>query len=122
MKKILSFALAVLAVFGLTACGDKKTTENTTTDKAAPTDESVYNAALKDYEALIEAAKAETDLDKKYALYAKAEAYLLDQALFVPTTTYGGNFAITRIAPKTVPYVMWGVDSDKLGTMVITNE
>ena len=75
MKKILSFALAVLAVFGLTACGDKKTTEgNTTTDKPAPTDESVYNAALKDYEALIEAAKAETDLDKKYALYAKAEA------------------------------------------------
>ena len=123
MKKILSFALAVLAVFGLTACGDKKTTEgNTTTDKPAPTDESVYNAALKDYEALIEAAKAETDLDKKYALYAKAEAYLLDQALFVPTSTNGGSFAITRIAPKTVPYVMWGVDSDKLGTMVITNE
>ena len=31
MKKILSFALAVLAVFGLTACGDKKTTENVRT-------------------------------------------------------------------------------------------
>ena len=121
MKKILSLALVLFAAFGLTSCGDKKTT-TTEQNVTKPTDEEIYNIVLKDYEALIEAAKNEKDPDKRYALYAKAEAYLLDQALFAPTTTQGGNYAITRIAPKTVPYVMWGVNSDMLGKMVITNE
>ena len=78
----------------------------------------VYDRILSVYEPLIEAAKAEEDDDLRFVKYAKAEAALLDAALFVPTTTQGGTFAITRVAPHTVPFVNWGNDDDRLKGLV----
>ena len=39
-----------------------------------------------------------------------------------PNTTQGGAYTISRIAPRTVPYVQWGNDDDRLFGMVISDE
>jgi ABC-type oligopeptide transport system substrate-binding subunit len=86
-------------------------------------DSEVYDAVMGEYDALAAAAKAEQDDDLRYVKYAEAEAYLLGQAVFMPYSTRGGNFAITRVAPRTVPYAKWGNDDDRLkGLVAVTGE
>ena len=85
-------------------------------------DDEIYDAVLGDFTALMEAAEAAASIDERFILEAKAEAYLLDSAVMIPTTTQGGAYAITRIAYRTIPYANWGNDDDRWGTMVIANE
>ena len=85
-------------------------------------DEEIYNAVLSEYAELLAAAKAAETNDERFVLYAEAEAVLLDSATFIPTTTQNGAYTISRIAPRTVPYVQWGNDDDRLKGMVISNE
>ena len=85
-------------------------------------DDEIYDAVLGDFTALMEAAEAAESIDERFILEAKAEAYLLDSAVMIPTTTQGGAYAITRIAYRTIPYANWGNDDDRWGTMVIANE
>ena len=85
-------------------------------------DEEVYEAALGEYEAMLDAAAAAETNDERFVLYAQAEAYLLDSAVMIPTTTQNGAYTISRIAPRTVPYVQWGNDDDRLFGLVIADE
>ena len=85
-------------------------------------DDEIYEANLGEYEALCEAAKAAETNDERFVLYAQAEAYLLDSAVMQPNTTQGGAYTISRIAPRTVPYVQWGNDDDRLFGLVISDE
>ncbi|MBO4422047.1 MAG: peptide ABC transporter substrate-binding protein [Clostridia bacterium] len=85
-------------------------------------DEAIYNGALAEFESLRQAASKETDPDKRFVLYAQAEAALLDSAVMLPTTTQGGAYAITRIAPRTIPYVQWGNDDDRLHSLVVISD
>ena len=85
-------------------------------------EEEVYEAILGDYELLMAAAKAAETDDERFVLYAQAEAYLLDSAVMIPTTTQNGAYTISRIAPRTVPYVQWGNDDDRLKGLVISDE
>ena len=85
-------------------------------------DDEIYDAVLGDFTALMNAAEAAKSIDERFILEAKAEAYLLDSAVMIPTTTQGGAYAITRIAYRTIPYANWGNDDDRWGTMVIANE
>ena len=85
-------------------------------------DAEIYDAVLGAYEALLDEAEAEADLDTRYVKYAKAEAELLDSAVMIPTTTQGGAYAISRVAPHTMPYVQWGSDDDRMFGMVISDE
>lgn len=49
---------------------------------------------------LLQAAKAETsDTDRRYKLFAEAEALVIDEAIIVPNTTAGGAYAINRMRP-----------------------
>lgn len=82
-------------------------------------DGTVYDAVLGDYDSLAKAAKAEADDDLRYVKYAEAEATLLSKAVFMPYNTQGGNFAITRVAPRTIPFAKWGNDEDRLKSMVL---
>ena len=84
-------------------------------------DDEIYDAVLGDFTALMDAAEAAESIDERFILEAKAEAYLLDSAVMIPTTTQGGAYAITRIAYRTIPYANWGNDDDRWGTMVIAN-
>ena len=70
---------------------------------ATSTDAEYYDTVMGTYEdELILANKAST-ASEKYYHYAKAEAYLLDQALILPTTTRGGYERISKIAPGSAP-------------------
>ena len=85
-------------------------------------DDEIYEEVLGDFEALMNEAEAATSIDERFILEAKAEAYLLDSAVMIPNTTQGGAYQISRIGYRTIPYVNWGNDDDRWGTMVAATE
>ena len=100
-----------------------KTTEAPRPDAyVRASEEETYEAVLKEYSDLIDKAKAASSIDEKFVIFAKAEAVLLDSAVMIPTTTQGGAYTISRIAPHTVPYVQWGNDDDRVKGLVISDE
>ena len=84
------------------------------------TDQAIYDRALGRYAALLREAEAVSDVDERYVRMAMAEAELLDSAVMIPTTTQNGAYTISRIAPRTIPYVQWGNDDDRWFGMVIS--
>lgn len=68
-----------------------------------------------------EAASIVDDSDSRYSAYAKAEAYALHQAYFIPLSTSGGNYAISKIIPYTKPYSPYGLSGMKLKGMQISH-
>ena len=72
------------------------------------------------YEGLINAAKTElTDLAKRYELFAKAEAHLINEALVIPYAMGGGGFIASRLDPFTAPYAPFGVSELKFKGQII---
>lgn len=59
---------------------------------------------------------------EKYALEAIAEAKLLESAVMMPTQTEGGNYAISRLAPNTIAYSLWGNDDTRYHQALVTNQ
>lgn len=116
---------------------EAKPTEAATTDVTTPDtpaepeaeavyvradDEDVYESVLGGYINYSTAAKQAASIDERFMLFAQAEAYLLDSAVMIPTTTQGGAYTINRIAPRSVPYVQWGNDEDRLKGLIISDE
>ena len=116
MKKFLSMLLAMIMVLGVVGASAEAVTYE------RGDDEDIYEEVLGDFEGLMAAAEAAETIDERFVLEAQAEAYLLDSAVMIPTTTQGGAYTITRIAYRTVPYANWGNDDDRWGTMVAANE
>ncbi|MBR3299339.1 MAG: peptide ABC transporter substrate-binding protein [Clostridia bacterium] len=85
-------------------------------------DEDIYNMVLGQYEELMKKAAAGTTADEKFVLYAQAEAFLLSTGVMIPTTTQGGAYAITRVAPRSIPYANWGNDDDRIHSIVIATD
>lgn len=72
----------------------------------------IYEANLGEFKAALEVADKEiTDLSKRYALMAVAEAKLLEAGVFIPIKANGGAYAINRLASYTTSPVMWGTDN-----------
>ena len=85
-------------------------------------DEDVYEWALGEYAELLADAESEDNtVDERFVKMAKAEAALLDSAVMIPNTTQNGAYTISRVAPRTVPYVQWGNDDDRLKGIVISD-
>ena len=113
LKKLGILSAGVLAL-SLAACGE------VCPKYLRDSDYHIYDDVLGNYAKLYEEAAAESDDSERYVKYAIAEAALLDSATFMPTTTQGGNYAITRVAPRTIPYSFWGNDEDRLhGTVIV---
>ena len=115
MRKFLSLMLALILALSMVAV-------NALADYERAEDEDIYYEVLGDYDELMQAAKAAETNDERFVLYAQAEAYLLDSAVMQPNTTRGGAYTISRIAPRTIPYVQWGNDDDRLFGLVISDE
>ena len=62
------------------------------------------------------------DMDRRYKLYADAEAYALDQAYFIPLYASGGSYAISRIIPYTKSYSPYGLSSMKFKRMQLSEQ
>lgn len=121
MKKKNLLCLLSLSLL-VTGCGDNSNSNETAVTYKRGNDEAIYDVVFGEFSELANAAKEIADDDERFAVYAESEAALLDSAAFVPTTTQGGQYAISRVAPRTVPYVNWGNDSDRLGYAVVANE
>ena len=148
MKKLTVILLVLAVLLVAVSCGKKAATTTpaatttTTTTAAAPAaapaaeapkaakpdtyvrgdDEAIYGSVLGEYEALLDKAKAAATDSERFVIYAQAEAYLLDSAVMVPNTTQGGAYTISRIAPRTVPYVQWGNDDDRWKGTIISGD
>ncbi len=82
----------------------------------------VYDDVLGEFYAAYEAAKKETNESKKWAMMAIAEAKLLESGVMMPTTSNGGNYAITKVAPNTVTSTLWGNDSYRYHDVLVATE
>lgn len=126
----LAAVMSLSAVSLLTACGkkeDPKKEEDINPGEvedsiAQGADAAAYNAALSDFLTTYNDAKKATTLSERYAKMAIAEAKLLESAIMLPTKTRGGNYAISRVAPYTVDYSLWGNDYERFHQALIATE
>lgn len=139
-------AVALLSVVGCAGTPSSSTTSSSSSDTTSSSggtsssnsssqdidfndDDTIFEAALGEYQKALDAINPITgnteeyhNDSKRYVRLAQAEAKLLDSAVMLPTTTDGGSWAITRIAPNSVPSVQWGTDNDKLKSLVISDD
>jgi ABC-type oligopeptide transport system substrate-binding subunit len=130
LKRTLAIVLVLAMIFGLTACNRRNTgSQGDGSDIDDPygqytdyTDRSqaIYDDALGEFYTAYERAKAAENVSMRYALMAVAEAKLLASAVFLPLNSSGGNYAISRLAPYTVPSVLWGNDAERLHNALVT--
>lgn len=146
LKRVLCALLALVMVLGFVGCknngDDKNTPAPNNTNKPAesvvpattvpntelPTGDynamsaAIYDAQLGAFNTLYQAAKEETNVSKRYALMAQAEAKLLEAAVLIPGTTNGGNYGLSRVAKRSASTVLWGNDSDRFHNVLVTTE
>ena len=128
-KKLLCLMLALVMLVA-TFAGCAGTTTKEIKDPGDPyagkehadISDDLYAKVLGEFDEYYKAAKAETNVSKKFALMAIAEAKLLGTGVMLPSTAQGGNYAISRVAPYSVSSVLWGNDSDRFYTAIIVNE
>lgn len=82
----------------------------------------LYEDILGDFYDAYDAAKKETNESKKWAMMAIAEAKLLESGVMMPTSSNGGNYAITRVAPNTATSTLWGNDSYRYHDVIVATE
>ena len=124
MKKILALLLAVVMVLSLAACGKKEAVEDEPVVELTHFEKSqqVYDAVLGEFEAAYNEALAAEDEATRYALMAIAEAKLLGAGVFLPTTSQGGNYAMTKVAPYSNTPILWGNDTYRFHDRIVVTE
>ena len=90
-------------------------------DEYNETSTQVYNQVLGDFYNTYKAAKEEESIPRRYALMAVAEGEMLASAVMIPLQSRGGNYAIGRLAPKTVNSTLWGNDNERYHQAVIVD-
>ena len=130
-SKILALALVLVMMFTLLAScggGDKDPDPVTYVDPYAQYTDydeksaKIYDDILGDFYAAYQVAKAEKNVSKRYALMAIAEAKLMEAAVMLPIYSNGGNYAISRVAPYTVPFALWGNDSYRYHNALVATD
>ena len=128
-SRFLSILLAVaLLVSSLAACGKDDTkkavelADDIQTKDYEEQSSTLYQSELGDFYSLYQEAKKETNVSAKYAKMAIAEAKLMEAAVMFPTSSRGGTYAISRVAPYTVTPCLWGNDSDRFHQAVIASD
>ena len=134
-RKVLSIllvvAMMIAAVATFASCKDPVEPGKTPVEYVDPykdiTDKdelsaAIYKDVLGDFIEAYEAAKAETNESKKWAMMAIAEAKLMESGVMMPTSSNGGNYAITRVAPNTATSTLWGNDSYRYHDVIVATE
>lgn len=136
-KQLLSLILVMSMGISMAACGKKANdnsdvvvsdTEASTESPAVKTSEydtkskEVYDAQLGDFYETYQEALKEKNVSKRYALMAVAEGKLMEAAVMVPLSSRGGYYQLTKIAPYTKDYTLWGNDMERFHQTVVTDE
>ena len=150
MKKILALVLALAMVLSMVACGAKEEAAAPAATDAAPAateaapeaetpaeyvdpfaeyaddydalSQAVYDEVLGEFYEYYMAAQEATNTAERYALMAIAEAKMLSAGIFLPTTSKGGNYAMTKVAPYTNTPVLFGNDTYRLHDRIVVTE
>ena len=78
---------------------------------------------LMEYEKLYRAADAITDdMDARYEAFAKADAYLIERCIFIPTTQKARMEVVTKLEPFTRPYASYGSSEEKYKGLIIRDD
>lgn len=141
-KKLVSLMLVLAMTVSMTACGNKNNaaddanavedteagTESGSSEEAvAPANYEEVSAELYDkelgdfYAAYQKVDEAET-VSERFALQAVAEAKLMESGVMLPLQGKGGNYAISRVAPYTFDYTLWGNDEARYHNALVATE
>ena len=117
VKKLLAIVLALAMVLPMvfSAYADVPALEE-------KDDQELYDENLGEFYDMYMTALECMDVDQRYALEALAEAKLLEASVMQPTNSRGGSYAISRVAPKTANGTLWGNDSDRQYSVLVTTE
>ena len=73
----------------------------------------VAKLGLDQYKKLLDDADSETtNLEERYEIYAKAQAWLTDSSLLMPTASSGGSPVVSNVVPFSKPYSQVGIKGD----------
>ena len=73
----------------------------------------VAKVGLDQYKKLLDDADSETtNLEERYEKYAKAQAWLTDSSLLMPTASSGGSPVVSNVVPFSKPYSQVGIKGD----------
>ena len=135
--KIMSLVLALVMMLSLAACGGNGGTDSTEPGNEAveyvypyadlldnydELSSAIYADVLGEFQSTYEKAYEAETVSERYALMALAEAKLLESGVMLPTTTAGGNYAISRAVPYTSSSQMWGNDADRYHNLLVATE
>ena len=62
------------------------------------------------------------DMKKRYELFAKAEAYLIGEAVVIPFVCGGGGFEASKLEPFTFPYAPFGLSTLKFKGQIVMDK
>src|SRR5699024_3409022 len=85
--------------------------------------EYIKSTGKSEYEIMINEAKEELiDIEKRYSLFADAEAFLINKALVIPYRIGGGGYSASRLNPFEAAYSPFGVSSERYKGLNIMNK
>ena len=100
--------------------GDEEEFDEEEYDKIS---DEVYEKVLGEFYATYQnAMDPELSASESWVYQAIAEAKLLESGVFIPLSADGGNYAISRIVPRTVTNTPYGYDDERFTKVLITNE
>ncbi len=102
--------------------GETSDGEDIEIDEYTQQSREIYNKALGEFYEYYQQAQNATSVSERYAYMAIAEAKLLESGVFLPLSTKGGIYQISRVAPGTSTQVLWGNDSYRYHDRIVTNE
>lgn len=96
--------------------------EDDVSDEYTTASSEIYNSELGEFYSLYSEAKEETNVSKRYAMMAQAEAKMMESAVMLPTKTSGGDYRLSRMAPHTTDYSLWGTDEYRIHQALIATD
>lgn len=120
MKRL--FALFLMVALLLCGCNRRSQEPQQAPEDYDTLSREIYDAALGEFLQAYNAAQQATSVSQRHALMAVAEAKLLASGVMLPLSASGGSFAISRLAPRTTPSVLWGSDADRFAGGLVTTK
>ncbi len=95
-----------------TLMADVNTQDAIDVEAESAASDALYDEIFGEFVEYYEKSLAEGDQGTRLGLMAIAEAKLLETGVVLPYENNAGNYAISKIAPHSVPSVTWGFDGD----------